>query len=347
MGGGVRPWSTGDAGSFAHRTLAVRVPKILDDTVAQNPSFHEDIRARCAALRAELTGGRLRGLLEETPDRAAWDVACAPHVGKSWLDVPWYFAESFFYRRVLEAVRFFETGEDPFLAVKLSEERRALPRARPLVDARPPLPALLHAALWGNRADLSYTAGLAHGDRGDAGDLLVDDTAAAVELLGGRTAILLDNAGTELCFDLLLADTLGAVLFAKAHPFFVSDATPADVERTRAALGLPARELLAHPYMTSSGFLSRRDMPADLTDALASFDAVVVKGDANYRRLVGDAPWPVDTPFASVVDFPAPVVALRTLKAEVALGIERPPADADWMVSGRYAVIQSSRPKGP
>jgi Damage-control phosphatase ARMT1-like domain len=45
---------------------------------------------------------------------------------------------------------------------------------------------------------------------------------------------------------------------------------------------------------------------------------VFVKGDANYRRLLGDRTWPLDTPFGDVVSyFPVPVCALRTLKAEV------------------------------
>jgi Damage-control phosphatase ARMT1-like domain len=45
---------------------------------------------------------------------------------------------------------------------------------------------------------------------------------------------------------------------------------------------------------------------------------VFVKGDANYRRLLGDRTWALDTPFSDVVSyFPVPVCALRTLKAEV------------------------------
>ena len=45
---------------------------------------------------------------------------------------------------------------------------------------------------------------------------------------------------------------------------------------------------------------------------------VFVKGDANYRRLLGDRKWATDTPFQDVVSyFPVPICALRTLKAEV------------------------------
>lgn len=45
---------------------------------------------------------------------------------------------------------------------------------------------------------------------------------------------------------------------------------------------------------------------------------VFVKGDANYRRLIGDRLWPTDTPFSDVAGyFPARLCALRTLKAEL------------------------------
>jgi hypothetical protein len=75
----------------------------------------------------------------------------------------------------------------------------------------------------------------------------------------------------------------------------------------------------------------------------------VFKGDANYRRLLGDAHWPHATPFARVVGghAPAPVLALRTCKAGLVVGLapeaaaraaaERP---ADWLTSGTFAVAQ-------
>ena len=351
-------------GSFARRTLEVRVPKILEDTVAAN-RFDADVLRACLALHLELTGGRLRGLVEDTPDRAAWDAACAPHVGAPWLELPWYFAESFFYRRLLEATRFFDNGADPFLVIKQTEERAMLPRvlaARGVDD----LDALVRLSLWSNRADLSYTAGRAFGDAGDVDDLLVDDRARAVPMLqeAHRVAIVLDNAGTELAFDLLLAVHLvragkEVTLHAKEHPYFVSDATIDDVLRTLdlLELGEGSLELTDEPHWTSSRFHTRADLPKDLARALANFDVVIMKGDANYRRLVRDAPWPHETPVEMAMDFPAPLVALRTCKAEVAVGVpidvvtRARSRDEQWLVSGRFGMIQvaaaPSKPKGP
>ena len=80
-------------------------------------------------------------------------------------------------------------------------------------------------------------------------------------------------------------------------------------------------------------------------------DLAFVKGDANYRRLLGDRQWDYSAPFRDVVGcyFPCPVCALRTLKAEVGCGmareqVERAMAlDDEWMVNGRFGVVQFSK----
>ena len=74
---------------------------------------------------------------------------------------------------------------------------------------------------------------------------------------------------------------------------------------------------------------------------------MIFKGDANYRRHVGDALWQPETPFAEVTAyFPAPLLALRTLKSDAIVGL--PPGlaerldgeDAHWRVNGRRGVAQ-------
>ena len=59
------------------------------------------------------------------PTAPFWDAVSAPYIGRSWLDVPWYWAEAFFYRRVLEVTRYFQPGpwqaRDPFAARKRQE----------------------------------------------------------------------------------------------------------------------------------------------------------------------------------------------------------------------------------
>jgi hypothetical protein len=274
---------TSEPGSFARYTLEVRVPGILKETLALN-AFPDDIRAALEDLHVELIGGVIRELREEAPDRAFWNAVSSPYFGRSWLDVPWYWAEAYFYRRLLEATRYFQPGPwkglDPF----------------------------------GPKWDFLRTK-------------------------RRRLAILADNAGTELLMDLALVDyLLGQELVAEVHlhlkpqPFFVSDAMPQDViaglrslEKAGDAAGALGQRLRAHlaagrlhvfthwQYATSLFFFQ---LPDALRDVLAGMDLVLVKGDANYRRLLGDAHWPPTTPFARATRyFPAPLVALRTLKA--------------------------------
>ncbi len=380
---------TSEPGSFARYTLEERVPAILQETIALN-RFPDDIRGALHELRAELTGGVIRELREDASDRAFWNVVSAPHIGRNWLDVPWYWAEAYFYRRLLEATRYFQPGPwqgvDPFGPKKATElvPEGAPHAATTLLRGLPDDPAarfeiLLHASLWGNRMDLSYEIasrlGRPTGARDERGNLLVDDTARLWDFLrsGGRRrlAILTDNAGTELLMDLALVDyLLGQNLAAEVHlhlkpqPFFVSDAMHQDVmagldaleregdvawslaQRLRMHIANRRLHLFAHWHYATSLFFFQ--LPKDLHNVLAGMDLVLVKGDASYRRLLGDAHWPPTTPFASATTyFHAPIVALRTLKAEIIVGLRPGEAerlqgeDPAWLVNGQRGIVQA------
>ena len=264
---GVRPFSTGDPGSFAHHTLETRIPAIIEQTIQAN-AYPDAIRRALAALAHEIRYEPMRPLREETPDAAEWHALAAPHAGRSWLDLPFYFAESFVYRRLLEAVRYFQPGPwqglDPFRPIKQAEYRSLAPRAALALAYRAApeehaaqLRHWLLVSLWGNRADLSNQyAQEARRQAEQSGNLeslssggllLVDDSAAVARALAarppGEVLIVTDNAGTELLCDLALADwllasnTAARVRFhVKAQPFFVSDVTLPDVEIALAVL---------------------------------------------------------------------------------------------------------------
>jgi hypothetical protein len=186
---------------------------------------------------------------------------------------------------------------------------------------------------------------------------------------------VIDNAGTELSLDLVLAarliEELGAavVLHVKVHPAFVSDAIEHDVrwflaaEEARAAAlwgecSAAARSLRAllqaeleagglriapHPFW--NGPASLWDLPDELGLEFAGARLVILKGDAHYRRAVGDALWAPETPFAMVTRyFPAPLLALRTLKSDAIVGLPQGIAarldveDPRWRVNGQRGV---------
>lgn len=89
------------------------------------------------------------------------------------------------------------------------------------------------------------------------------------------------------------------------------------------------------------------DAPVDLANDLQAAHLVISKGDANYRRLLGDRHWVFDDSFADIVAyFPAPLLALRTLKSEIVAGLPpdqiaaMPQRDPDWLINGRWGLIQ-------
>lgn len=71
-------------------------------------------------------------------------------------------------------------------------------------------------------------------------------------------------------------------------------------------------------------------------------------GDLNYRKLGGDITWPCGTEFATFLQGfkPAPLAALRTIKAEIICGLssskfeELTESDSSWMTKGEYGLIQ-------
>ena len=380
---------TSEPGSFAQRTFAVRIPRIIEETIELN-SFPDDIRGALEELRSEILNGTVRGLRQETPDKAFWDGVSRSYLGRTWLDIPWYWGEAFMYRRILEATRYFLPGPtygfDPYAAMKATEWRPdAAPELANLVleEAPPETPArferLLHASLWGNRTDLSYNVAAQMGRairlEDERSNLLVNDTEQVWEYLTQkprrRLGIIADNAGTELLMDLALTDFILSEglaervdLHLKPQPFFVSDAMPDDVEaglealktggdaaralegRLQSHLDTQRLRLRTHWHYATSLFYFQ--LPDDLRAELASVDLVILKGDVNYRRLVGDVHWPPTKPFEGVTAyFPAPLVALRTMKAELIVGLGTGDAerlqegDPGWMVNGRRGLIQA------
>lgn len=375
-----------DPASFAWSVIHRRHPLLVEQVLAAHP-YGPDQVAALHRLAAESSGGTIEPL-DGVFDGAAWQVWGAGCFGRAWDEVPFLWAESYFYRRLLDAVGFFDPGPwfwlDPFAGHKAAEladpglvaELAALNALPDLADAAR-AEAVLTAALWGNRADLGFAVLSGQASTGCAGsdsapELVVDDSAAFWDVLGrhARVAVVADNAGRELLAGLVLVDELltsgraaEVTVHVKPTPYYVSDATTADVSdglrRLTGAGGQAAKVAarLAEAFRTGRASL-RTDwfwvaplelsaMPADLAAQFAASTVTILKGDLNYRRLVGDRHWPPTTdPTVAAAGFPPRCAALRTLKSEVVVGVpqdrlhhlnERP----DWRISGNHAMIQT------
>ncbi|MCP3974730.1 MAG: protein-glutamate O-methyltransferase family protein [bacterium] len=380
------PLRGNELGTFTHHSVAVRLPDIGRRVIADN-ELDAGATSAMEALIEQITSGVILPLHGRAPGYEQWDSYVEPHLRRSWRDVPWFFAEYYFYRRILEAVGYWDHPLDPYAYQKRLGLEQALPGLRQSMAALDEAYAggtstqsllfeVLGQSLWGNRVDLSLWPAEAGGiaeRTSDTSRLLIDDRAEAVWTLHERLPppnvdIVLDNVGSELLADLVVADLLLRSdlaslvrLHAKAYPIFVSDATESDVaesidglaaddhphlrsvgERLRAEIGSGRLIISAHPYWVSP--LGWRDRPADLDLELSEAGLIIVKGDANYRRLLDDRHWDFTTAFSTAVEStPAPLLALRAIKSEIAAGldseaIETAAADAEWLQNGQWAM---------
>jgi hypothetical protein len=341
-------------------------------------------RRALEALLEEITSGVMEPLAPHAHDYEIWASWGADYFGKPWLDAPFLWSESYFYRRLLDAIGFFEPGPwrwlDPFEYLKTAElgdpalepDLAALDDLRHISTSERERAVLL-ASLWGNRADLGFRMGASsgHGDIASA-RIVVDQSADMWAALGpGASAVLVaDNAGRELLADLVLIDHLlqhrhasSVSLHVKPYPYYVSDATTADVDaclrrlaatrgtaseiahRLHAAMAEGSVSLYTHEFYWAPWSFHR--MPADLAVQFEHASLAILKGDLNYRRLVGDRDWPPTTPFTDVAEyFPGPLVALRTLKSDVITGLDQATvAELDatgqpWRTDGSHGLIQ-------
>jgi uncharacterized protein with ATP-grasp and redox domains len=378
------------------------MPAIVQRVIDEN-DFSTSAVENLENLIQDLSHGIVRYLSDQGADVTAWNNYLQPFVRKRWIDIPWLFAEVYFYRRILEATHYFLPGSfqgiDPYeyqkrkgletamdsiqeLSVRVNAWSTTQQHGEKISDRSTSLTALLYFALWGNRADLSlWPIDSEESEESrqeihlEQSHILVDDSSLVVERIasfdGVRIDFIVDNAGFELVCDLCVADFLlssqaaGIIyLHLKPHPTFVSDATIKDVHATLEVLAAEddgdvrslAQRLQNH--IAQGRLLCRDDffwtaplvfweMPQELKRDLAQSRLILAKGDANYRRCLGDRHWPFTTSFQDIVCyFPAPFVTLRTLKSELAVGLQLDQVetlnreDQQWLTNGQWGVIQ-------
>jgi hypothetical protein len=384
-----KPLRGAEGKGWTRHSIAQRLPETGRRVLAED-EFPDEVAAAIEGLIEEIPHAPIQEFDDPFgPDTAAWQRYVKTQAGATWLEAPWFFVETYFYRRLVAISGYFAAGteswRDPFLFQKTAG-LEAITGDADLAPMPGSVKEAWLAALWGNQADLSLwpRAGAATKRQtpSPARDrILVDQRSQVDRYLAARSGqlrridLILDNAGHELLADLRLIsllmsnyDTASIHLHLKAHPTFVSDATAADVltcldrmlqvgstsnrqlaTRLLEAMVKGALSLHTDLYWTSP--LAGWEMPAALTDELASSDLLIFKGDANYRRLLGDRHWPLTTPVSHVLGYlPAAALLIRTLKSEVAIGLNQAEikraqqADENWMINGNWGLIQFFQP---
>ena len=324
-----------------------------------------------------------------------------------WFDSPWLFVECFMYRQIWEV--FQQTSLlkylDPVHQKKAEAYYSSIHTIRTIAahfmsciqssdgpkDIERNFSTLMEVALWGNRNDLSLSAGETESKVQDIMEdlkqlkthILVDDIHQVWSYISnrkskddiGEVAWIMDNIGLEIIGDLCLADFLihngffHRIRFhIKRMPWFVSDVTERDFHWTLEQLKSdqdPILNQLAERWskyledgqwtIIADGFWTlplpyhaMKSKDPELYGRLSSANLLIFKGDLNYRKLGGDLQWPSEIAFDEMLQGfrPAPLVILRTLKAEIVSGLDSGRATKlsetveNWLVSGEYAVVQ-------
>lgn len=194
-----------------------------------------------------------------------------------------------------------------------------------------------------------------------------------------RVDIVLDNSGFELVTDLVLADfLLSSQLATEIHfygkmiPWFVSDTTIHDfnwlIEQMKKSddkcmsqcgaawetyINMGRWVYQDHIFWTlPHEFCVMSQVAPGLYAELQKAHLILFKGDLNYRKLTGDRKWEFTVPFHQALNgfHPAPLCSIRTLKAEIQVGLRPGQAEQymasepNWLTTGKYGVLQFDGP---
>ncbi|MEO6012433.1 MAG: ARMT1-like domain-containing protein [Devosia sp.] len=317
------PLGSERARGYVAATLKARIPIIIK-TAAEGQDA-EAVRQLDAIARSIAADGPMVLDYQSWP-LPGWDALAGRVNGKRPSEAPFFDFEYWLYFRILKAVRYPETRTDPFRSTKHKDLERHIEWAEQALAKTHTIADALNLALDANAHDLSQISGPK--SRYDLGRSILDGVAEGVTHLN----IIADNFGGEFVADLILA-TIAAeagievVVHVKHLPMFVSDVTTDDVvilfDRLRPSSEFSRRlqmqvdrggvRLTSNAFWAAPKFLDQLPL-----EELGTGPGVlnVLKGDLNFRRAIGDASVPIETPFENLPILPAaPMLALRSIKS--------------------------------
>lgn len=319
---------------YVRHTLATRVPAILRMAEeGQDASAQRQLHAIARAIEADAP---MVLDLHDWP-LPQWETLPARVNGRRPSQAAFFDFEYWLYFRILMAVRYPVTRSDPFRATKHRELERHIDWAEQAIQKTQTLAEALNLALDANAHDLSQTSNPSGIHEIGRESLQIEPASLR------RINIIADNFGGEFVADLVLA-TIAAeagievVVHVKHLPMFVSDTTTDDVvilfdrlrpqsgfaRRLQAEIGRGSVRITSNSFWAAPLFMDQAPL-----EELDSGEGVltVLKGDLNFRRAIGDAVVPVQTPFEELATLPSvPMLALRSIKSYCVAGMKVWPA---------------------
>jgi len=337
---------------YVRHTLATRVPAILKMAEdGQDAAAQRQLHAIAHAVEVDAP---MVLDLHDWP-LPQWETLPYRVNGRRPSQAAFFDFEYWLYFRILLAVRYPETRSDPFRTTKHRDLERHIDWAEQALTRTATLSAALNLALDANAHDLSQTSG-------PSGSHDIGRESLQIEPAGlRRINIIADNFGGEFVADLVLA-TIAAeagievVVHVKHLPMFVSDTTTDDViilfdrlragsafaRRLQSELGRGTVRITSNSFWAAPLFMDQVPL-----EELESGEGVlnILKGDLNFRRAVGDAVVPVETPFEALPVLPAaPMLALRSIKSYCVAGMKVWPTGVsaeDFPKDGSIVTAQS------
>ncbi|MEO0431616.1 MAG: ARMT1-like domain-containing protein [Cyanobacteria bacterium J06656_5] len=362
---------------FVDYTITRRLPNIL-------ANIEDQLKGQTAQtmLQAIIIGSPIDTTIFTRPTDY-WHNYLDQLTNLTWNDLSFFDLEFLFYHGLNSIAGYFDTGIDVFLQTRQRALTEAIPDLCKGVEKLSRLSgidllsATIRGALFANEADYSQLIT----SRSDANlwndRVLLDESDKFISCLEqypekGDVHIIADNAGHELCWDLVMVDALlrlfkdiRVIIHVKPWPMFVSDALSLDVEETlnrfmnknlsesiclvgqrlRTAIDCDRLQIQAEVDWGEPRHFNALDKT--LGHTLSNAIGVISKGDLNYRRFVQDRQWPMDTPVEIATSgVPFKALALRVLKSDALVGID-PSISAtaaatfdDWRTRGYFAVVQ-------
>jgi len=362
--------------TFAYPTIKDRCPvilcKVIDHLHRERNNIGRDLGQEAmeglykvveelSKLRYEMqTDKPIVDIVDDTGNALVWNDYLKKQKNSennpTWYRSAWLWVECYMYRRISQALNltgvkqlrnfdFFEQQKKEGFYGSLSSMKMlgkwVLDELDNTSDLDRTWTTLVQVCLWGNKCDLSISAGDKSVASGDpiAGlndlyqNILADNSREAWNCLsseGNEVHIVMDNSGFELFTDLCLADFLisskraSKVVFrVKDQPWFVSDTTPNDIEWSLEQLTKVDKEsdslnalgtkwksylqsgvwsVIADRFWTfPHSYHYMLEEDPSLYRDLEKAILVIFKGDLNYRKLVGDLNWETTVPFKTAL----------------------------------------------
>ncbi|MEM6254376.1 MAG: ARMT1-like domain-containing protein [Cyanobacteria bacterium P01_D01_bin.156] len=362
---------------FVDYTITQRLPKILATIESQLEG-----QTAQAMLQAIIDGSSIDTTIFARPT-ASWEQYLDQLTNVTWDDLSFFDLEFLFYHGLNSIAGYFKSRTDVFRQIRQNALAEAVPDLATSLEQLSELAgmdllsATIRCALFANEAD--YSQLITSRSNADLWNdrVLLDESDRFISYLEqnsdkGDIHIIADNAGHELCWDLIMVDALlrlfnniRVTIHVKPWPMFVSDALVVDVKETlnhfvdeslpshirtvghRLKAAIDCDRLLIQAEVDWGEPRHFNALDENLGNSLNNSIGVISKGDLNYRRFVQDRQWPMDTPVeVATSGVPFRALALRVLKSDALVGIEPLVAQKaakkfdDWRTCGHFAVMQ-------